>query len=429
MNLRERSSAAQLLAGLVRRELSAETLARACLERIAALEPTVHAFAHLDHEKVLAEARELDRGAVRGPLHGLPIGVKDIMDTHDAPTEYGSPIYRGHRPAADAACVALARTQGALVFGKTVTTEFACFPPGPTANPRNPAHTPGGSSSGSAAAVACGMLPAAFGTQTAGSVIRPAAFCGVAGYKPTWGTLPRVGVKMISDTLDTIGMFGRSVEDAALVVSALSGRESLRAREPAAAPRLAVCLTPQWPAARPETRSLFDDLEARLSAAGARAGTVSLPAAFDGLAEAHAAIWDYEIARCLADEHRRFRDRVREPLRSQLDRGWSISPALYDAAHELARACRRALAAAMGDFDALVVPSAPGEAPMGLEATGDPVFNRIWTLLHVPAVHVPLGTGPKGLPLGVQLVGGIGEDATVLACASWVERRLRIRAE
>ncbi len=184
MTIRDQRSAAALLAALGSRQLSAETLARACLERAAELEPTLHAFFHLDPERVLAQARELDRGPVRGPLHGLPLGIKDVIDTADMPTTYGSPIYAGHQPVADAAVVSMARSRGALIFGKTVTTEFACFPPGPTANPRNPAHTPGGSSSGSAAAVAAGMVPAAFGTQTAGSVIRPAAFCGVVGYKP-----------------------------------------------------------------------------------------------------------------------------------------------------------------------------------------------------------------------------------------------------
>jgi Asp-tRNA(Asn)/Glu-tRNA(Gln) amidotransferase A subunit family amidase len=421
---KETPTAAALLAALASRQLSAETLARACLDRVAELEPTVHAFAHLDPEQVLAAARELDRGAVRGPLHGLPLGIKDVMDTNDMPTAYGSPIYAGHRPAADAAVVSMARAQGALIFGKTVTTEFACFPPGPTANPRNPAHTPGGSSSGSAAAVAAGMLPAAFGTQTAGSVIRPAAFCGAVGYKPSYGTLPRVGVKLLSDTLDTIGLFAGSVADVALVCAALSGREILRIPDRPAAPKLAICLTPQWSAAQPETQALFAKLPARISKAGAKCSPLSLPAEFDGLESAHMLVWEYEMARCLADEYNRHRERIREPLRGQLQRGWTISPARYDAAARLARDCRAALADALGSVDALVVPSARGEAPKGLELTGDPVFNRIWTLLHVPAVQVPLGSGPNGLPLGVQLVGRFGDDARVLAAAAWIEQNL-----
>ena len=413
--------AAALAARLARGEASAEALARACLERAAEREPVLRAFARLEPERVLESARELDRAGVRGPLHGLPLGVKDIIDTFDLPTEYGSPIYAGHRPAADAACVALARGCGALVMGKTVTTEFATHPPGPTTNPHNPAHTPGGSSSGSAAAVADRILPLAFGTQTGGSVIRPAAFCGVVGYKPSFGLLPRTGVKAISDSFDTVGVFARAVEDAALAAAALSGRDALRIPQTVNAPRLGLCRTPQWPAARPETHKLFDELPGRLVRAGARVGALELPEAFAPLADLHGTIWDYEIARCLADEHRRHRDRIREPLLAQLERGRGVSAEAYDAAQRLARECRRRLADAMHDFDALVVPSAPGEAPEGLASTGDSVFNRVWTLLHAPCVNVPAGRGPKGLPLGVQLVGRFGEDARVLACAHWIE--------
>jgi len=413
--------AAALAARLARGEASVEQLARACLERAAEREPVLRAFARLEPEPVLEVARELDRGAARGPLHGLPLGVKDIIDTFDLPTEYGSPIYAGYRPAADAACVSLARERGALVMGKTVTTEFATHPPGPTTNPHNAAHTPGGSSSGSAAAVADCMLPLAFGTQTGGSVIRPAAFCGVVGYKPSFGLLPRTGVKAISDSFDTVGVFARAVEDAALFVAALSGRDALRIPASLNAPRLGLCRTPQWPAARPETHKMFEELPARLVRAGARVGALELPEAFAPLADLHGTIWDYEIARCLADEHRRHRDLIREPLLGKLDRGRGVAADAYDAAQRVAREFRRRLADAMHDFDALVVPSAPGEAPEGLASTGDSVFNRVWTLLHAPCVSVPAGRGPKGLPLGVQVVGRFGDDARVLACAHWIE--------
>jgi Asp-tRNA(Asn)/Glu-tRNA(Gln) amidotransferase A subunit family amidase len=406
---------------LERGEVSAEQLARACLERIAEREPVVHAFAHLEPGRALAGARALDGAAARGPLHGLPVGVKDIIDTFDYPTEHGSPIYAGNRPVADAPCVALARAAGALVLGKTVTTEFATFPPGPTANPHNPAHTPGGSSSGSAAAVADRMLPLAFGTQTGGSIIRPAAFCGVVGYKPSFGLLPRVGVKAISDSLDTVGVFARSVEDAALFAAALSGREALRIPGELKAPTLGLCLTPQWPAARPEMQKLFDDVGAHLARSGARLERIVLPPEFDALAELHGTIWDFEIARCLADEYLRHRDRIREPLRSQLARGWSAGAPAYDAAQRAVRACRHRLADAMHDCDALIAPAAPGEAPAGLASTGDSVFNRMWTLLHAPCVGVPVRRGPLGLPLGVQVVGRIGEDARTLACAHWIQ--------
>jgi Asp-tRNA(Asn)/Glu-tRNA(Gln) amidotransferase A subunit family amidase len=413
--------ASALVARLARGDATAEALAQACLERTALREPQLRAFVRLEPERVLEAARELDRAGARGPLHGLPFGVKDIIDTFDLPTEYGSPIYAGHRPAADAACVALARGAGALVFGKTVSTEFATHPPGPTTNPHNAAHTPGGSSSGSAAAVADCMLPLALGTQTGGSVIRPAAFCGVVGYKPSFGLLPRAGVKPISDSFDTVGVFARAVEDAALFAAALSGRNALRIPSSLNAPRLALCRTPQWPAALPETHKLFDELPGRLVRAGARVGALEMPETFAPLAELHGTIWDYEIARCLADEQRRHRDRIREPLRAQLERGRGVAAEAYDAAQRAVGECRRRLSDAMHDFDALVVPSAPGEAPEGLASTGDSVFNRVWTLLHAPCVNVPAGRGPKGLPLGVQVVGRIGDDARVLACAHWLE--------
>jgi len=413
--------AAALASRLARGEATAEQLTRACLERAAEREPVLRAFARLEPETALEAAREVDRGGARGPLHGLPVGVKDIIDTYDLPTEYGSPIYAGHRPAADAACVSIARERGALVLGKTVTTEFATYPPGPTTNPHNAAHTPGGSSSGSAAAVADCLLPLAFGTQTGGSVIRPAAFCGVVGYKPSFGLLPRTGVKAISDSFDTVGVFARAVEDAALFAAALSGRDALRIPDTLNAPRLGLCRTAQWPAAQPETYKLFEELPGRLVRAGARVGALELPDAFAPLADLHGTIWDYELARCLADEHRRHRDLIREPLLGQIERGRALSPDAYDAARRVASECRRRLADAMHDFDALVVPSAPGEAPEGLASTGDSVFNRVWTLLHAPCVNVPAGRGPKGLPLGVQVIGRFGDDARVLACAHWIE--------
>jgi amidase len=265
------------------------------------------------------------------------------------------------------------------------------------------------------------MLPLAFGTQTAGSVIRPAAFCGVVGYKPSFGTLPRNGVKLLADSLDTVGLFACNAEDAALLIFALTGRAGLPIGHSVPAPRLAVCRTPQWPAAQPETVALFDDLPGRLVRAGAYVGKLELPASFAGLEAAQGTIWEYEMARNLADEYHRHAERIREPLRGQLAVGWKILPERYDAAKALARDCRRQLADVFGDYDALIVPSAPGEAPMGLQATGNPVFNRIWTLLHVPAVTVPFATGPLGLPLGVQVIGRVGDDARALACAHWLQ--------
>jgi len=416
--------AGELAGRLQRREITTEAVLRAFLERIDEREPVVRAWTHLDRDAVLAAARELDRGAIRGPLHGFPVGVKDVYDTFDMPTRYGSPIYADHRPSADAGSVALTRRFGGLIVGKLVTTEFATFPPGPTTNPRNPAHTPGGSSSGSAAAVGADMVPIAFGTQTTGSIIRPASFCGAVGYKPTFGTLSPIGVKAITWSFDTVGVFARRVADAAFFVGALAGRDDVKAAATGSAPRIGICLTAQWPKALPETQKLFEGLPARLSSKGAKVERVDLPSGFDGINDAQDTIWEYEMARCLADEHRRFPERIRERLRKQLDAGVAMPVERYDAAMRLARESRLQVNAVFGDCDILLVPSAPGEAPHGIEATGDPVFNRTWSLLHTPAIHVPSGEGPNGLPIGVQVIGRIGDDARALACARWVEQAL-----
>lgn len=420
----DRLSAAALADRLQRRDVTAVSVARAFLARVDERESEVRAWTHLDSDQLLAQAREHDQGAIRGPLHGVPVGVKDVFDTFDMPTAYGSPIHAGHRPRTDAASVALTRRLGGLVMGKTVTTEFATFPPGPTTNPAHPGHTPGGSSSGSAAAVGAGMVPIAFGTQTTGSIIRPAAFCGVVGYKPSFGTLSPIGVKAITWSFDTVGMLARSVADAAFFVGTLADRPALRVPDAPAAPRIGLCLTAQWSQALPETRALFEGLPARLAARGARVERIDLPSGFDGINEAQDIIWEYEMARCLADEHRRAPHQLRERLRRQLDSGLAMPFERYDAAMGLARTARLQVDAVLGDCDVLVVPSAPGEAPLGIEATGDPVFNRTWSLLHTPAIHVPEGRGPNGLPIGVQVIGRIGDDARALACAHWLERAL-----
>ena len=401
-----------------------ESIARACLDRIEADEPRVLAWAHLDPGHVLARARELDQvpQGARAALHGIPLGVKDIFDTYDMPTAYGSPIYLGHRPRTDAASVSIARQRGALVLGKLVTTEFAAWPPGPTTNPHDSARSPGGSSSGPAAAVAAGMVPVAFATQTTGSIVRPAAFCGVVGYKPTHGTLPCTGVKAISETFDTVGVMTRTVEDAAFVVGSLSGR-ALGLPQKLSAPRLGICLTHEWHAAAPETVDLFDALPDVLAGAGGHPVSLSLPPSFAGLVEAQHRVWTFEIARCLADEYRRFADMIREPLRGMLEEGTAMSLQAYDESRILVRKCYAELRGAFGEVDALVTPSAPGEAPE-LAATGDPIFNRAWSALGTPVVNVPAGTGPSGLPLGVQVVGLPAEDAGALACAAWVEGAL-----
>jgi len=412
-------TAVELVRRLARRELAVVVLVRGLLERIDEREPSVQAWTCIRREALLESAIEMDRGATCGPLHGLPVGVKDVFDTHDLPTEYGSPIYAGHQPKVDAAVVAQTRSAGGLIFGKAVTTEFATFPPGKTRNPHNPDHTPGGSSSGSAAAVADGMVPVAFGTQTVGSTIRPASFCGTVGYKPTYALLPTVGIKAISYCLDTVGLFAKTVADLGLFTGALTGKP-LAVPDTPAAPRVGLCLTPQWPYAQPEVQELFARLGGEMSRAGASVEEFALPSPYEKVHDAQATIWDFEVARCLTGEYALHRDKIREPLLGQIERGRQIAWADYDSAMAIAREGRSRFDATMGDFDVLVVPSSQGEAPKG-HATGLPWFNRNWSLLHTPAVHVPYGRGPNNLPIGFQVVGRIGDDARTLACAHWLQ--------
>jgi Asp-tRNA(Asn)/Glu-tRNA(Gln) amidotransferase A subunit family amidase len=420
-----RLSATVAVRKLATREITAASLLADCLERIAERESEVHAWTFLGIDAAMRRARALDTQPSTGLLHGLPIAVKDLFDTFDMPTSYGSPIYASHRPAWDAACVAVARAAGAIIVGKTVTTEFATFHPGPTRNPRNLQHTPGGSSSGSAAAVADWHVPLAFGSQTAGSIVRPAAFCGVVGYKPTFGMVTRVGVKMISDTLDTIGVLARSVPDVALFVAALTDRRELLIDQPATdVPRIGMCRTYEWNRAQPETVTVFEDAGKKLRAAGALVRDVSLPPAFGGLAEAQTTIMVCEVAKSLSHENLMHRKDLSTDMTEMIDAGLAVSPQQYDAARSLTRACRAMLPEIFNEFDALLAPSAAGEAPAGIAATGDPLFNRIWTLLHLPVVHVPVAHGPHGLPVGLTVVGTVGADRATLRAAEWIHARL-----
>ena len=417
----------QAAALMARRELRAADLVRACLDRVAQRDGEVHAFAHIDPDAALAQARELDAGPLRGPLHGLPLGVKDLFDTTDMPTTYGSPIYAGHRPAADAAAVALCREAGALVLGKTVTTEFAYFSPGPTRNPHNLAHTPGGSSSGSAAAVADHMLPLALGTQTAGSIIRPAAYCGVVGYKPSLGRVPRAGVKSLSEALDTVGGFGRSVRDVALLGAVLTGDARLSQALAAAAPpapRLGLCRTPDWPQADADTQRAWGQATSALAPHAASVADVALPDELTDLMALQKAVMAFEMARSLSFERLQHRDRLSERLRALLDDARAISGAEHAANLARTAAARSSIDALFDRFDVLLAPSATGEAPVGVGATGDPLFCRGWTLLGLPCVHLPFTTGHLGLPIGLQLVGRLNDDHRLLATAQWLHEKL-----
>jgi amidase len=396
--------------------------AEACLERIAERDPVVGAWAHLDPALALAQAQERDATPPRSALHGVPVGVKDIIDTADLPTEYGSPVYAGHRPAADAACVRRLRDAGAVVLGKTVTTEFATYQPAKTVNPLDPARTPGGSSSGSAAAVADGMVPLALGSQTAGSTIRPASFCGILGFKPTHGAIDLDGVFQLSARLDTLGLFARDPDGLALLASALltpAAAPPPRGSTATPPPRLAFVRTAHWEDAEPSGRAAVEDAAQRLASAGAEVADLALPAAFDELPAAQETIMAVDACRSLARERDEHADRLSEPLRELLDRGGGTAARDYGAAVELAETCRGELGAVLEGFDAIYTPAVRGEAPVGLDSTGDPLFCRAWTLLGTPAVSVPGMTGESGMPIGVQLVGRVGADWTLLGLAAW----------
>lgn len=401
--------------------LRAEDLMEAYIDRIEAREPEIQAFAWFSAD----QARFAARAAMEGPLQALPIGVKDVLDTEDMPSEYGSPIWEGWQPRADAACVAWARECGGVVIGKTVTTEFATRKPGPTANPANLNHTPGGSSSGSAAGVAAGFFPLAFGTQTAGSIIRPAAFCGVVGYKPSYGTISRIGMKIMSDSLDTVGVMATNVADCALFAAALSGRDLGDPDEvPGRAPRIGVCRGPTWYAAGEETHAMLDRAAEAAARAGAHVTTLDLPEVYNRLVDAHPIVMNTESARALGWELTNHADLISDDLRARMDFGLEQSPDDLDGAYAVFETTQRAFPDVMGGLDVLLTPSAPGEAPEGLGWTGDPCFNYIWTSLRVPCVTVPAGTGPKGLPLGIQIVGRRGDDRPTLAWARWMQAAL-----
>ena len=405
--------AAEAVAQLSRREISAEKLVRRCLARIAEREPVVQAWEALDAEAAIAEARRIDALRDRPPLYGLPIGVKDLIDTADLPTAYGSPIHRGHQPSRDAESVRRLREAGAIVLGKTVTTEFAVYSPGKTRNPHDPSRTPGGSSSGSAAAVADGMVPAALGSQTAGSVIRPASYCGVMGFKPSFGLLPLEGVHPLAPSLDTLGLFVRALDDIPLLVSVLAA-SPLQIRP--ARPRLGFCRTEAWAHVAPETQTA---MEKAAKALGAR--DVDTGASFAGLIDAQIAIMGAEAAETLGDEPE---ERLSPKLRDFLRAGAKVTPNRLAAAREQAERCRREIDATFEQVDVLLTPAAVGEAPEGLGATGDPIFCRIWTLLGVPCLSLPVLKGPAGLPIGLQIVGRRGHDAELLAAAAWIEQHV-----
>ena len=390
-----------------------------CADAIAKRESEVGAFVTLDIEATRKAAQV--PGLKNKPLRGLPVALKDIFDTADMPTEYGSPIYAGHRPKADASLVALIRRSGGTLLGKTVTTEFAHLDPGKTRNPRNLAHTPGGSSSGSAAGVAAGFFPIATGTQTGGSVIRPASFCGVAGFKPSYRLLPSVGMKCVSWHLDTAGLFAASVADVAFAAAAISDRDlRVDGRKPSS-PRIGVLRDQPWAAASDDMKAAVDHIARAASTANARVRDIKLAPVLASAFRAHATIQAYEAARSLASEYERFKDKLANGVLELVESGFAISADSYDEARRTASQARRALLDLMADVDVILSPSAPGAPPKGLGSTGSSTFNRLWTLMGTPCVNVPGLTDADDLPLGVQVIGCFGSDRATLEAALFVE--------
>ena len=404
---------------------TAEAIVRACLERIGAREQDVNAWTYLDTDQAIAQAREVDRRAEQGALHGVPVAVKDIIATVDMPTAYGSPIYADQRPAWDAACVAAIRAAGGIILGKTVTTEFASSHPGKTVHPHDPTRTPGGSSSGSAAAVADAMVPLAIGTQTGGSVIRPASFCGVVGYKPSFGWVNRHGVKPLSESLDTVGGMGRTVIDAARLVSVMAGRPALLDLPESGRPRIAVWQSESLRQAEPDMLACLQVAAATLSKHGAQVSDVTPPTIFSDLDAAHHEIEYFEMGKALAFELRAYPEQLSTELRKRIEAGQACPPELYDEKQRVARAGRLALLMVFADFDVILTPGAIGEAPKGHASTGNALFNRMWTLLYGPSVTIPAGQGRHGMPLGLQLIVPRNDDLRTLAIAQWVEAMLR----
>ena len=413
-------TATELSTAIAAGRLGVEDAVRACLDRAAARDPVVRAWSFLDPAAVLRRARELDKLPRRGPLHGVPVAVKDMIDTADMPTQHNSPLFEGHRPALDAACVSTLRSAGAIILGKTDTTEFAAAGRrAATRHPLDPGRSPGGSSAGSAAAVADFQAPLALGTQTAGSTMRPASFCGVFAMKPTWGAVSREGVKHYAPSLDTLTWFARSVDDLGLLCDAFAVHDDAPPR-PVALPgaRFALCRTPMWPHAGPGSHAAMAAAGERLRAAGAEVTELTLPPAFDGLTEAQAAIMLGEGRAAFLDLVRRHGAAAHDDFHARAENRAGITRAAMLAAYDAAARCRTAFDALAGEYDAVIVPSARDEAPAYADGPGDAVFNRMWTLLHGPSVNVPATHGPAGLPVGVTLLAPRFRDRRLLAAAA-----------
>ena len=423
--------------GLAAGDFTAEQLMQDCLARVGLRDTEVQAWAYLDPDHALTMARAADALAPhqRGPLHGLPVGIKDIIDTADMPTEHGSPAFVGRRPTADAQCVSLLRAAGAIIMGKTVTTELANTNPSKTRNPHNLEHTPGGSSSGSGAGVADFQLPLALGTQTGGSVIRPASFNGVYGLKPTLGLIPRAGVLLQSHTLDTVGVYGRSLQDLALITDCLSSPDSsdpqsyLGARASlrdaydsplASAPRFAFLKTPAWDETHPGAKAAIEGLA---DALGEHCEAATLASPYERILELHAAVFGAENAHYYGDHFTSRPETMSDKLRARMAASFDLPARHYIEALNQREVVYRAVDSLLARYDAILCLSATGPAPRGFETTGSPAYNSPWTYLGVPCISLPRLT-VEGLPLGVQLVGARGAEAQLMRVARWLDSRL-----
>lgn len=415
---------------------SSEDLVQACINQIEVKEPEVQAWAFFDAEHALAQAKQADgnraAGMPLGPLHGVPVGIKDIIDTGDMPTEDGTPLHAGRNPWHDAKVVDLLRRAGAIIMGKTVTTEMATYTPGKTRNPHNPAHTPGGSSSGSAAAVATGMVPLALGTQTNGSLIRPASYCGVFGFKPTRGLISRQGILRQSERLDQVGGFARTIEDVALLGEVLAAYDAdepgmlpradipmsrVCSEEPPFAPKLALIKTPWWNQLDEDTREGFGELVEHLRDS---VGEFALPDSAAAVLDWHQSIMEADLAANYETEYERGADKLSAPLREQLARGSAVTAVDYLRALARIPVVTDALDEIFDRYDAIITPAASGAAPVGLASTGNPMYCTLWTFCGMPAISLPILQSGDGMPVGVQLVGRVGDDARLLRTARWL---------
>jgi Asp-tRNA(Asn)/Glu-tRNA(Gln) amidotransferase A subunit family amidase len=405
-----------------RNELRCVDLTQACLDRIAERNPDVEAFVAYDADKALAVARGLDAAPSGHPLRGIPFAVKDVIDTSDYPTQYGSPIYKNFQPALDAACVVMAKSHGGVLLGKVATGEFATQTPSRARNPLRLTHTPGGSSSGSAAAVADYMVPAAFATQTTGSIVRPAIYCGVVGYKPSFGLIATAGLKALSPSQDTIGVIARKVEDAAFFTLGLHGAKTVNSV--VAKPRIALCLSRQWDYVKPETLRALESLVHKLELAGCAMSRIWLPEDLERLVAIQPRLFKYEARQTLANERLLNKELLSPRLRARLQGGDDLGFDEYVSMRQQVREAHSLSEELFRDVDAVLYPAAAGEAEEGLESAGDPRFGALWTLLHLPSISFPTDLGPAGLPLGAQLIGGFAQDTRLLAVANAVTRMI-----